>query len=464
MKGSLLSPLMVLLLTVGAADSAGESLQYGRFGTIKFYRQTSGPSRVVLFVSGDGGWNQGVVDMARTLSSMDALVVGIDITHYLKGLATSTEECSYPAGDFELLSKFVQKKLDFPQYVQPVLVGYSSGATLVYAILVQSPPNTFLGAISLGFCPDLVLTKPLCKGAGLTWRPGLKGRGYRFLPAENLETPWIALQGTIDQVCDAAATEAYVRQVRNGEIVLLPKVGHGFSVQRNWMPEFRQAFLQLVARKRAVRPEEEGALKDLPLVEVPSKVAGPDLFAVIISGDGGWAGIDRDLADTLSSKGVSVVGLNSLQYFWKARTADGSARDLERIVEHYLASWHKREVILIGYSRGADVLPFMANRLPRELLDRVRLIVLLGPGEKVGFQFHVKEWIEEPSGKDVLPVLPEVVKLKGKKILCFHGMKETDSLCQNLDASLGKVIDMKGGHHFGGNYETLAEAILKELQ
>jgi len=464
MKGSLLGLLGLLLLTLGATDTPGESLRYGRFGTVNLYRQSSVPSWVVLFVSGDGGWNQGVVDMARALSSMDALVVGIDITQYLKGLATSTEECSYPAGDFELLSKFVQKKLDFPQYVQPVLLGYSSGATLVYAILVQSPPNTFFGAISLGFCPDLVLTKPLCKGDGLEWRPGLKGRGYRFLPAEDLEMPWIALQGTIDQVCDAAATEAYVRQVRNGEIVLLPKVGHGFSVQRNWMPQFRQAFLQLVARKRAVRPEEEGALKDLPLVEVPSKVADPDLFAVVISGDGGWAGIDRYLADTLSSKGVSVVGLNSLQYFWKARTPDGAARDLGRIVAHYLTSWQKREVILIGYSRGADVLPFMANRLPRELLDRVRLIVLLGPGEKVGFQFHVKEWIGEPSGKDVLPVLPEVVKLKGKKILCFHGIKETDSLCQNLDASLGKVIDMKGGHHFGGKYETLAEAILKELQ
>jgi len=98
---------------------------------------------MVLFVSGDGGWNQGVVDMARTLASLDAVVAGIDITHYLRELRNSPEACFYPASDFELLSKLIQKRFDFPNYVPPILVGYSSGATLVYAVLVQAPPNIF---------------------------------------------------------------------------------------------------------------------------------------------------------------------------------------------------------------------------------------------------------------------------------------------------------------------------------
>ncbi len=125
---------------------------------------------MVLFVFGDGGWNLDVVDMARELSLLDSLVVGVD--NYLRELAKSNEKCSYPAADFELLSKFVQKKLDFPMYMTPVLVGYSSGATLVYATLVQALSNTFRGAISLGFCPDLPLTKPLCGGSGLEWELG----------------------------------------------------------------------------------------------------------------------------------------------------------------------------------------------------------------------------------------------------------------------------------------------------
>ncbi|HJY81368.1 MAG TPA: virulence factor family protein, partial [Candidatus Binatia bacterium] len=99
--------------------------------------------------------------MARVLSSLDTLVVGIDIRHYRQELNTSPEWCSYPGGDFAALSKFVQKTLGFPAYVLPVLVGYGSGATLVYATLAQAPPDMFRGVLSLGFCPDLPLKKPL---------------------------------------------------------------------------------------------------------------------------------------------------------------------------------------------------------------------------------------------------------------------------------------------------------------
>ena len=56
-------------------------------------------------------------------------------------------------------------------------------------------------------------------------------------------------------------------------------------------------------------------LKDLPLMEVHAKGAGHRIFAFIVSGDGGWAKIDRELAHTLSDNGTSVVGLNSLKYF-----------------------------------------------------------------------------------------------------------------------------------------------------
>jgi pimeloyl-ACP methyl ester carboxylesterase len=246
--------LVVGMINVARAEET--FLEYGRFGRVSLYQGSSPPSHVVLFVSGDGGWNLGVVDMARELATLNALVVGIDIIHFLRELGKSGEPCSNPAADFEMLNKFVQKKLKFSRYIVPVLVGYSSGATLVYAALAQGPPNTFCGAISLGFCPDLLLTKPLCKGHGLEWKIGPKGKGYIFLPATNLQDPWIALQGTIDQVCDPTSTEDYVKQVKGGEIVILPKVGHGFSVPKNWMPQFKKAFLRIVAQDKTAQPRE----------------------------------------------------------------------------------------------------------------------------------------------------------------------------------------------------------------
>lgn len=462
--------LGAVLLTAGSAGAAEETLRYGRFGTVALYRRTALPTRVVLFVSGDGGWNLGVVDMARELAALDTLVIGIDITRLLRGLAGGEESCSYPAADFEALAKFVEKKLAFPAYVSPVLVGYSSGATLVYAVLAQAPAGTFQGAISLGFCPDLEVPKPLCRGSGLAWELLPKGKCCTLLPTSQLPAPWIALQGAIDRVCDAEATAAYVRKVDGGEIVLLPKVGHGFSVQRNWLSHFKAAFDRLVARPAVpirTQPQEPlveqaTGVGDLPLIEVPAVVAATGTLAVMVSGDGGWAGIDRELAAALSRQGIAVVGLDSLRYFWKARDPETAGADLTRIIHHYLRAWRCERALLVGYSFGANVLPFMASRLPPELRARTALIALLGPGRTAEFEFHLLDWVGRGEDQG-LPLLPEIGKLGGTKLLCVAGKDERYSVCPTLAPGQAKVLVLGGGHHFGGVYRTIVDAILAEL-
>ena len=109
-----LTAIMLLTVHIQAIE---QTEQFGRFGTVHLYYSGNTYSNVVLFISGDGGWNLGVVDMARQLSSMNALVVGIDIIHYLKQLEAADEKCSYPSGDFEMLSKYVQKKRGLPESV-----------------------------------------------------------------------------------------------------------------------------------------------------------------------------------------------------------------------------------------------------------------------------------------------------------------------------------------------------------
>jgi type IV secretory pathway VirJ component len=463
---------ILCLITVGivllgsSSFAAEETIIYGHFGKLTLYHEAPQPSHVVLFVSGDGGWNLGVIDMARSLAGLDALVVGIDITHYLKELADSAGKCSYPAGDFENLSKYVQKKLGFDHYQPPVLVGYSSGATLVYALLAQAPANTFRGAISMGFCPDLPLNKPFCPGHGLKSEPAPKEHGYNFLPVPGVENRWIAFQGAIDQVCDAGAVEAYVKQVDNAEVVLLPKVGHGFSVQKNWLPQFREAFTRLVREEKSDgRGNLPVAINDLPLVEVPAQGAATDLFAVILSGDGGWASLDRDIGSALAARGVPVLGFNTLQYFWTARAPDVAGKDLERVVRHYLKAWNCQRVLLIGYSLGADVLPFIAGRLPEDLRRQVTTVALLGPGKTASFEFHLSDWLGGDS-QGGLPTAPELKKLRGMKVLCFYGEEEQDSLCRDLapgDPML-KALVLGGGHHFHGEYEKLADLIFEETQ
>jgi type IV secretory pathway VirJ component len=438
---------------------ADETLSHGRFATITLYRPSGDVKSVVLFLSGDGGWNQGVVDMAQALSHEGAMVAGIDVPKLLANLDKDAEACVSPDGDLENLSHYIQSYAKLPTYHTPVLVGYSSGATLAYAMLAQAPVNTFAGGLSLGFCPDLLLHKTLCGGEGLRFNRRKEDGGIDVLPSAKLGNPWIVLNGAQDQVCDVGAAREFVAQTHNATLVELPKVGHGYSVTRNWMPQFLSAYHSLETETHSALPPPPASLADLPLVEVPA--AGKrDLFAVLLSGDGGWAGLDKDVAAALAAQGISVVGLDSLRYFWTARTPDALAADLDRVLRYYATTWHKSHAVLIGYSQGADVLPFAMNRLPAASRSVVERTVMMGLGENASFEFHFTSWLGADSG---LPILPEVARLDAGSTLCLYGKDEGDSLCPKVPPGHVQAVQVPGGHHFGGAYDSLARRIVSGL-
>jgi type IV secretory pathway VirJ component len=455
----------VLFFLAFAAQAAAQpprpqedTLEMGAFGKVVLYRPEGAPRQMVLFLSGDGGWNRGVIGMAQLLVSQGAAVAGIDVPHYLHQIAGTHEKCSYPAGDLAELAQAVERRLGIKEYVNPVLVGYSSGATLAYAALAEAPPNTFRGAISMGFCPDLPLTKPFCRGNGLEGDlGGPKGKDTFFRPVAHLNAPWIAFQGEADKLCSKDQVVRFAGQVSGAETVLLPKVGHGFSVQGRWAPQLIQAFHRITSGPAPVRGGA-GDLKDLPLVEVPTSRPQGDLLAVIYSGDGGWASLDREVAQALSARGVPVVGMDSLRYFWTARTPEEGAGDLARLLRHYLAAWKREKVLLVGYSFGADALPFLASRLPADLAERIRLLALIGPSHDASLEIHVAEWLG--GGKGEYRVLPELKKLAGRPLLCLYGQKDDDSLCPDLPKGQGQAAQLPGGHHFGGDYESVARLLL----
>jgi type IV secretory pathway VirJ component len=443
----------------GAASLREETAVFGPFGTVHIYRGSAQPQQMMLFVSGDGGWDDNAVAMARELARVDSIVVGIDITAYIKKADGAAGQCNYAAAQFEALSQYLQKKFQRDRYRPPVLVGYSAGATLVYAVLAQAPPNTFAGALSLGFCPDLQTAKPLCRGSGsLSWGFDNKTRSYLYRTVPRLPAPWYVLQGDSDEVCNAPDTLRFAGRVGNATALALPKVGHGFSVSKNWLPQFKDAFDAIVAAQTNAEPAPvAAAVNDLPLVELPA--AAPTALAVIVSGDGGWAGIDRQLGESLQRSGTAVVGLDSLQYFWSKKTPAIAAADLARIIAHYSATWGTQRVLLIGYSRGADVLPFMINRLPPAIRAQVTRVALLGPDSTISFEFRLSDWLGNGAHADALAVLPEVQQLKNSAVLCIYGAAEHDSLCRGLDKKSFDVVELTGGHHFGGDYQELARII-----
>src|SRR5262249_17511241 len=151
--------------------------------------------------------------------------------------------------------------------------------------------------------------------------------------------------------------------------------------------------LSAFAPKVICAQDTSESVTDLPLITVPAK-GRSDRLAVFYSGDGGWASLDKAVSAQLAAAGVTVVGVNPRADLWGKRSPDEAAADLRRILEFYLHDQPMQEqVLLIGYSTGAEVLPFMANRLSDALRARIALIALIAPGRNTTFEIHLTDWL-----------------------------------------------------------------------
>ncbi len=211
------------------------------------------------------------------------------------------------------------------------------------------------------------------------------------------------------------------------------------------------AVLVLVSPSASLAQSTSPGILGLPLIEVRPTGRTVATMAVILSGDGGWAAGDRTMAAALADSGISVVGLDVPSYLRTPRNPDGASADLKRLLEYYLAGWRAQRVILIGYSHGADLAPFMVSRLPLELRSRIVLLAMLGLEPGANFRFHLADIIADFSHEGALPVLPEVEKLRGLPMLCVQGSDEGNSLCSSLPPALARVETRQGGHRISGS-------------
>jgi len=204
------------------------------------------------------------------------------------------------------------------------------------------------------------------------------------------------------------------------------------------------------------------ALPSGTVVELPA--SGKDELVVILSGDGGWADLDKQLGAKMTERGYAVVGLDCMKYFWETRSPDQTARDMNAVLAHYLTAWNKKRLVLIGFSFGGAVEPFILSRMPKDLRDKVALAALLSAGTYANWEIHWGDWLHDQPHDSARPTLPEMAKVKGVKTLCVYGSEEVEhSLCPTLPQGSAELLQLPGSHHFDGDYAKLAERILQRV-
>lgn len=460
MRGLIRLVAFLALLAQAVPALAGELPVFGPFGEIILRGRLTDPALVAIVLSDDSGWGETEEELARVAGQAGALVAGVDVKRYFANVARENYE---PNVSFELesMSKYVQKSLSLPRLTAPLLIGHGAGAGIVYASLAQAPAGTFPAGVSLGFRPELKLAQPFGVGRGLTWTR--TAGGIRYEPFAKADLPWTVVQAQSDPVFPEAALRDFIGGM-NG---VRPKILSGAAAYADadaWHDVVREAVAAHAQADPARQGERPDDVTDLPLVEVPAKGQASDTLAVFVTGDGGWAGIDKDIAAILADSGIGVVGLDSMKYFWTRRTPEGAGADLARIMRHYLAAWGAKRVVLIGFSLGADALPPMVNNLPPDLRGTVRQISLLAPSRFVELEFHVSDWLHDDEAAQDIALLPEVRRLAPIPLLCLYGQEEKSSLCHELSPDEATIVALPGSHHFNGDYARVASLILEHLR
>ncbi|HLZ65292.1 MAG TPA: AcvB/VirJ family lysyl-phosphatidylglycerol hydrolase [Aliidongia sp.] len=421
----------------------------GRFGNVRL-SEPAGEMRGLVVLFADHGAASAVDDgAAAKLAAAGALVVEVDTDAYLATLNALTDnKCLNLGGDIEGLSRQLQHDRAYATYRSPILAGIGLGGALAGVALTQVPSATYAGAVAIDPAVVIPTKRALCPGAVGHAVAG----GFRYGPFKDPQGFW-----------SVGLTAAAPQPVR-GHVDLLTVKGTPIKQQDladGTAPG--DALADLVAAQLATADADPTGLGALPLVEMP--VDHPsDVMAIVLSGDGGWRDLDKSIAENLQHDGVPTVGWDSLRYFWSKKTPEETAHALAQVMKAYMAKWHASKVALVGYSFGADVLPFAYNRLPAELRPHVLSMALLGFANNADFEITMGGWLGAAPSDDALPILPEVAKVPPALIQCFYGADEDDTVCPALAASGVEQVKTTGGHHFDGDYAALAKRILDGLR
>lgn len=441
-----------------------EQLAHGRFEQLELAAPDS-PRSVVLMLATPATTTRAEALSARLVRD-GAVVVRADAEAFFRTLDATPTGCVFPSGDLDNLAHFIQAYLKLPSYEPAILIGLGVGAELSAAALAQSPPGTFAGALAFDFCGQSTLRVPLCGRDGRSSPPNAAPPAASPPSVAAPTPPPAAIVPPLDVRRALATTEDPFVVLRSDGA---PACAAGSSLPGDSPPlapakdeaafAAELALLAKTARTRATAPPTD--LNDLPIVEVPTSAPGhADTFAVLLSGDGGWAGIDKEISARLARRGLPVVGIDSLRYFWTERTPESTAADVHRVIERYVSAWKRDRVVLIGYSQGADVLPFVLNRLPAQSRSAVVSAVGLSLSTTATFEFHLSSWVGASGDR---PTMPEVERLAHGPLLCVYGKDDGEALCPQLDPSLFRVVQLPGTHHFNGDYERVSSIVLDSI-
>lgn len=444
----------LLLPLAAAADDGAQAFDTGMIPPGHVLMPEGAPEASIFLISGAGGWGEAEDEQAASLVDKGAAVVGIDLPAYLKALQSNAEsddpkdpgDCVYMISDIESLAHQVQRAGGATTYHPPIVAGIGEGGALALAMIAQSPAATVGEAVAVDPDAGIALDKVLCT------------------PATKTKADARTVYGLTDGPLPAAVTVLFTDKASKAgrDHVAALKTAHADIGIRETTATADEALSQALSDRMDAASDTDSPL-GLPLTILKAAPAF-DTMAVVYSGDGGWRDIDKEVAGALQQRGIPVVGVDSLRYFWSERKPQETADDLSRIIDTFRRKWNIGHVLLVGYSFGADILAATYNLLSPEDRARVPQVTLMALSRQVDYEVSVTGWLGVAGAGAGGDPVDDIAKIDPKDVQCIYGSEEDGDPCPTLKASGVESIRIEGGHHFDGDYDNLATRIIDGLK
>ena len=163
--------------------------------------------------------------------------------------------------------------------------------------------------------------------------------------------------------------------------------------------------------------------------------AAERLPVIFYSGEWGWRPLQQDAASALAASGRHVLGIDSPDYFTQKiepATLTSEFQRLKDLLNEQAGRPKGGPVALIGFAAGAEIIPYVLNRVGAE---GVRGAVLIAPDRKGASVFRVSIQLRMDSPPDeVFDVEAELRRMVPIPVALIEGTLDPHSEAKALSA------------------------------
>jgi type IV secretory pathway VirJ component len=182
-----------------------------------------------------------------------------------------------------------------------------------------------------------------------------------------------------------------------------------------------------------------------------------------VSGDGGINRFSTQLCETIKNEGYDVAALNARSYFYSRKTPEQTAFDFGNYLNQIIKGRINQQIVLIGYSFGADIVPFILNRLPNYIHTKVMVSFLMASSGSTDFEIHWSD-ILGGNSKRKMDVVSEINRLAGDSIVIISAGNDHSLDINKITLHTYTREVLPGGHHFDGDTDEITKVIIKHIQ